>query len=636
MTTLASFSTRATARQAHLRILETTDLHAHAMAYDYFADRPSQTVGLSRVASLIKAAREEAANTLLFDNGDLLQGNPMGDYIAYERGVTDDAPHPMIAAMNTVGFDAATIGNHDFNYGVDYLRDCLSAASFDVVLANIATRQGPEPGADETLFKPYALLDREVIDGSGARHALRVGVIGLTPPQVMAWDRRHLEGRVTARDIIDTAEALVPRMRAEGAGLVVALSHSGIGSAERVPGSEHASVPLAAVPGIDVILTGHTHQLFPSRNFIGVPETDAARGLIHGKPAVMAGFWGSHLGVIDLLLERDGDSWSVADSHVETRPIARRNPDRSVTALVPDCAQVTSAVAQAHAETLDYIRRPIGHSDVTLQSYFALVSHDPSARVVSDAQRWYVERQLAGSDFAQLPLLSAAASFKAGGRGGPEYYTDVSAGSVALHHLADLYLYPNMLRAVKITGAELRGWLERSAGLFRQITPGEPDQALIDPEFPSYNFDAIDGISYRIDLSQPSRFTAYGVLRDATASRIVDLTYQGAPVADDMVFVVATNSYRASGGGEFPGASQDNIVYAAPDTNRDVLVRYFVEQGQVRPVHPPNWSFVPMPATSVLFDSSPAASAYLDSVEGLRIEPAGDGEPGFARFRIRL
>jgi len=636
LTLLHPYSANAAPNQAHLRIMETTDLHVHVFPYDYYADKPRDTVGLSRTASIIEGIRAEATNSLLVDNGDFLQGNPMGDYIAYERGMKEGDEHPVIQAMNVLGFDASTLGNHEFNYGLDFLMKSLARANFPVVCANVAKTMGSGPRGDETLLKPYVILDRTVTDGAGNAHPIKVGIIGFVPPQVMNWDRRHLEGSVQARDIIETAEAWVPQMREEGADIVIALSHSGIGSAQRTDGMENASVPLAEVSGIDALMTGHSHLVFPSPSYADFAGVDAEKGTIHGKPAVMGGFWGSHLGVIDLMLERDGNAWRVVSSASEARPISKRNEDRSITALVDDHQPVLDAVAKEHDETLAYVRRAVGKTAAPLHSYFALVADDPSVQIVSIAQRWYVEQMLAGTEHAGLPILSAAAPFKAGGRGGPEYFTDVPAGDVAIKNVADLYLYPNTVRAVRISGAELKGWLERSAGMFNQVTPGQADQVLLNPSFPSYNFDVIDGVTYQIDLSQPSRFGPKGELENPEATRIVDLMYDGKPVTDDMEFIIATNNYRAGGGGNFPGTGGATTVLEAPDTNRDVIVRFIVEQGTINPSADANWKFKPLPGTTVLFDTGPKASDYIGDVKGVTIEPAGDGPDGFARFRISL
>ncbi|MEL7104325.1 MAG: bifunctional 2',3'-cyclic-nucleotide 2'-phosphodiesterase/3'-nucleotidase [Pseudomonadota bacterium] len=636
LTALHPFSAHAAAGQAHLRIMETTDLHVHIFPYDYYGDRPVDTVGLARTAAHIADIRAEATNAMLLDNGDFLQGNPMGDYIAYERGMKAGDMHPMITALNALNFDAATIGNHEFNYGLDFLMNSMAGASFPVVLSNIAKQTGATPTADTTLFKPYVILDRTVTDGAGEARAIKVGLIGFTPPQVMNWDRKHLEGNVIARDILATARAYVPEMKEAGADIIIAMSHSGIGSANETDLMENASVPLASIDGIDAVLTGHSHLVFPSANYADFAAVDADAGTIHGKPATMGGFWGSHLGVIDLMLAYEAGTWRVLAHDVETRAISKRNEDRSITPLVDSNADVLASVQQDHDATLAYVRRAVGKTAAPLHSYFALVADDPSVQIVSIAQKWYISDMLAGTPYAGLPVLSAAAPFKAGGRGGPEYFTDVPAGDVAIKNVADLYLYPNTVRAVKVTGAEVRDWLERSAGMFNQVEPGKADQILLNPSFPSYNFDVIDGVRYQIDLSEPSKFDPKGELLDASANRIKNLTYDGAPVTDDMEFIIATNNYRASGGGDFPGAKGDTIIFEAPDTNRDVIVRYIVEQGTIEPTADANWTFAPMPGTSVLFDTGPAAAQYVDDVKGVVIEPAGDGDDGFARFRIGL
>ncbi len=241
-----------------------------------------------------------------------------------------------------------------------------------------------------------------------------------------------------------------------------------------------------------------------------------------------------------------------------------------------------------------------------------------------------------GTEWEGLPVLSAAAPFKAGGRGGPEYYTDVKAGDVAIKNVADLYLYPNTVRAVAINGAQVKDWLEMSAGIFNQVEAGKADQALINPAFPSYNFDVIDGVTYRIDLTEPAKYDPKGVLINASANRIVDLQFNGAPIDPSQKFVVATNNYRAGGGGNFPDIDSSVTILEAPDTNRDVIVRFIVDQGTINPSADANWNFKPVENTTVIFETGPAGQAYADDVSGVSIEPAGDGAEGFAKYRIKL
>ena len=633
---LHPFTTRAAPGQAHLRIMATTDLHMHVFPWDYYADQPCPTVGLARTAALALAARAEAANAVFLDNGDFLQGNPLGDYMALERGLGRGRTHPVLAAMKTAGIDAATLGNHEFNYGLDFLMEALEGAGFPVVSANLAKRLGQTPLDDETLVPPYTILDRQVIDGAGASHRLRLGVIGLAPPQVMVWDGSHLAGRIAARDMVEAAAAWVPRMRAEGCDLVVALAHCGIGGSDHHPGMEHAAVPLARLPGIDAIVLGHSHLVFPGPAHAATAEVDPVAGTICGKPAVMPGFWGSHLGLVDLLVERQDEGWRILAQEAEARAICGPPPLYPPAPGTDPLPEVLAAAEADHAAALAYVRRPVGRSRVPLQSYFALVADDPSVRIVAEAQRDYVARMLSATEHADLPVLSAAAPFKTGGRGGPENFTDVAAGSLAIRNVADLYIYPNKIRAVRVTGAELRDWLERAVGVFRQVVPGLADQPLLDPDFASYNFDVIAGVTYEVDLSQPAKFDPTGVLRNPGTQRVQGLAFGGRPIADDDVFAIATNSYRAAGGGNFPGAGGDTVILEGPDTNRDVLLRYVSDRDEIDPTGPPGWRFRPLPGTSVLFETGPGAMLHLAGLGGLRAEPAGETDDGFLLFRLHL
>ncbi len=619
----------AAAADLKLRILETTDLHMNLLAYDYYQDKPTTEYGLARTVSLIKAARAEAKNSLLFDNGDLLQGSPMGDWVARVQPLRVGAVHPAYKVLNAIGVDAANIGNHEFNYGLPFLRQAIAGANFPYVSANVHVDDGDgNPANDAHAFNPWVILDRRFTDEAGAAHTLKIGVIGFVPPQIMVWDRQQLEGRLTVRDIQETARRLVPQVRAAGADLVVLIPHSGFERGETPRFAENSVARLTEVPGVSAILFGHSHGEFPGAFFAKYPKVDTTRGTINGVPAVMPGRWGDHLGVIDLVLRQVDGRWQVADSRAALRPIFDRATRQPLADADP---MVATLVADEHAATLAYVRGAVGRSSAPITSYFAQVADDPSVQIVAQAQLAYARRALAGTEFERLPLLSAAAPFKAGGRMGWTYYTDIPAGPLSIRHVADLYIYPNTLKAVRVPGATVREWLERSAGQFRRIDPAGPAvQPLIDGRFRTYNFDTIDGVSYQIDVTQPSRYDPDGKLVAPGARRIVNLQYQGQPLDDAARFIVVTNNFRAAGGGAVPGLDGRNIVVDAPDENREALVQYMRASDMLNPTADGNWRILPVPGVRLRFDSGAGAIAHLPRYPQIRlVKDNGDGSATF-------
>lgn len=648
----------AAAARARLRVIATTDLHTHLMPFDYFAQRPAPGLGLAPAAGLAARLAAEAARgggaALLVDNGDFLQGAPLGDFVALERGLAAGETHPMIAAMNAAGYDAATLGNHDFDYGPAFLEAALAGARFPVVSANAVLRPGAGPRQDRTLLPPWTIVERSLPGAAdGAPRRLRVGLIGFLPPQTAVWNAKHLDGRLVVRDIVETARARVPELREAGAEVVIALAHSGIGPDAHAPGMENAAVPLALVPGIDAIVAGHSHLLFPSALFRGRAGLSARRGTIHGRPAAMAGAWGAHLGVLDLALAPAPDpapgadpaagaclpapgGWRAAGGRGAVRPVARRGPAGAARAAAPPAPAVLAAAAPWHDETQAYLRRPVGRSLRPISSHFALVAPDPCMALIAAAQIAHVTARLRGTEHEGLPVLAAVSPFKAGGRAGPAFYTDIPAGVLTMRDIADLYLYPNQIRALRLTGAEVVAWLERAAGQFARVAPGAQDAPLIDPDFPSHHFDVMHGLTYAIDLAAPARHGPEGELRDPAASRIRDVRLAGRPLDPDAALIVATNDYRAAGGGRFPGAGAGRVVLAGAETNRALLAAWIAAQGAIDPVAPEVWRFRPMPGTTAVFDTGPGAERHLPALAGRAIAPAGPGPGGFARFRLAL
>ncbi|MBO8156140.1 MAG: bifunctional 2',3'-cyclic-nucleotide 2'-phosphodiesterase/3'-nucleotidase [Bacillaceae bacterium] len=617
-----------------LRLLETTDIHTNLVNYDYYQDKPTDAFGLIKTAQLIKEARQEVDNSLLFDNGDLIQGSPLGHYVAKVDTLESGETHPVYKVMNELKYDAGNIGNHEFNYGLDFLHTSLEGSAFPYVNANVYVDDGDDdPSNDQNMYDPYVILKRTVVDGDGEEHEINVGVIGFTPPQIMQWDKANLEGKVIAKDIVETAEKFIPEMKEEGADIIVAIPHSGIGSMERGEMEENATYDLSKVEGIHAILFGHSHSVFPSDSYAGIEGADIEKGTLNGVPSVMPGYWGSHLGIIDLTLQLTDGKWEVVDGKSEVRGIT----DEEGNPVVEADQELYELIEEDHLATIDYVRGPVGKTTAPINSYFAQVLDDPSIQIVTNAQKWYVENYIQGTEYDGIPVLSAGAPFKAGTRGNPDYYTDIPAGEIAIKNVADLYLYPNTVQAVLVNGSELREWLEMSAGQFNTIDPNKSEeQSLVNMNFRSYNYDVIDGVEYQIDVTQPPRYDAEGNLVNPDSHRIVNLMYKGETVTEDHQFIVATNNYRASGGGHFPGFGDSiEVVVESPDENRQAIINYIRENGTINPSADMNWSFKPIAGdVNITFESSPKAKKYAENMGNIEFVDTLDN--GFAKYSIDL
>lgn len=620
-----------------LRLMATADLHAHIMPYSYAADRPLPTVGLARTATLIRAARAEADNAMLFDNGDFLEGALLGEQARLGGRSPQADRHPVIAAMNHVGYDAATIGNHDFSHGVPFLERALAGAAFPVVSANSARALGRSPLDDQPFLPPVTLLRRTLHNRDGDRAAIAVGVIGLLPPSVARWEGRATEGRIATRDLLEAARHWVPQLRSMGADLVVALCHSGLGDGEDRPGQENAALALSALDGIDAIVAGHTHRLFPGPEATPpLPGADPVRGSLCGKPAVMPGFWGSHLGLIDLVLDRTVAGWRVADFATALRPIAAHGRRGGVRPLVATDPGLGSLMRASHRAALKAIRQPVGLSARPLHSYFARIEPSAALDLVHRAQLSWLDSVADGLGLGHLPRLSAASPMKCGGLGGPAHFTDVPAGQIALRHISDLYAFPNTAAAVIATGAMLRDWLERAAAQFARLAPGRTDQPLFDPDMPAYNFDTIAGLSYAIDPMAAPRFASDGAPVAGAPGRIRDLMFQGRPLDDGARFLVATNNFRAAGGGNFAGLGPAATVLDSADSLRDILRAHVAAGGGGNSAPPaPFWRLLPLPVgTAAWFDTGPVAAAHLSGLAKGPVTPLGLTGDGFLRCRL--
>ena len=637
---------------ATLALLETTDLHANVRGYDYYKLADDPTYGFDRVATLIRQARAEFPNTMLLDDGDTIQGTPLSDYQALVQPVTCDQTVAIYKVMNLLGYDGGGIGNHEFNYGLPYLSqvtgNTFNAAgmpepsahkkcagpNFPQVLANVMSAKSKTP-----LFKPYTTITREITattsDGRTMHAPLRVGIIGFTPPRIMVWDKRHLENRVYTQGVKETAEQYIPEMRTKGADLVVVISHSGLDSSTYSPTMEHGNYYLAQVPGVDALLMGHSHQVFPNASStvpqFNLPNVDKVRGTVYGVPAVMAGMWGNTLGVIKFELNWNGQAWVVDKTKTVVEARSARKPDQ--TYVDPD-PTVAAAIAVEHNEAVAYVKTPVGSTDFRMTTYFADVGEPTAIEIVNQAQADYVAAYVKANmpEYATLPVLSISAPFKSG-FGGANDFTDIAAGDLAINNAADLYLYPNTVHAVKVNGAGIKVWLETAARRFNQINPAKTEDQTLISNVPGYNFDMFTSpdIQYEIDVRQP------------TNRRIKNLTYKGQPISPTQDFIVATNNYRASGGGNVPVLDGGATIFQSPDTNREVLIAYVKSlkrlTRQANGSHR-SWRFTKVAmAGNVIFLSAQnrltdAQAAGLTNISVLR--PDDGGGKGMAVYRIDL
>ena len=641
-----------------LRILATTDLHMQLVGFDYCADRPEESGALTRLAHLIALARTEAeaegADLLLLDNGDALQGTPMGDVAA-----TLDGVHPLMQAFAHLRYDAIGLGNHDFSFGIPRLERILNDAPCPVICSNLDR-------LDPSLLpqiRPETVLQRGPPEAP-----IRIGVFSVIPPQTVLWEAEHLQGRVVIDDILACADRRARALKAQGCDLVLALAHTGLDRDSAEPGMENAAIPLAALPAIDVMIAGHTHLRLPHDQHPGLSEAEARAGRVKGKPVVMPGAYGSHLGVIDLELElapdpaAPGSTAPGSTAPDPAAPAARRRWQlrQARTALraaaaVPEEPVLRRRLAPHHDTTRVACSIPAGHSRVPLHSHFALIGHDRALAMVAAAQAAALRPLVAGTEHEGLPILSAAAPAKCGGRGGPRNFTDVPAGPLTQRHIADLCPYPNDLRAVIVNGAQIRAWLEQAAALFHRIAPGTRAAELVDRRRAAHDFDVLFGLDYVIDLSQPdlsqpdqdradqdradqNRADHRAAAAAATTGRIRALCHDGRPVRPDQRFIVAISNYRVSGGGNFAALYRARELPLPRMPVRDVLNRYLQGSLPSDPLErlPMPWRFAPVPGSSALLRTGPAARAHLSELHGRGIEDRGLDEDGFLQLLLPL
>jgi len=553
-----------------VRLLQTSDLHTNIRAWDYFTGQQDAKRGLAKVATLVRQARAENPDcNLLIDTGDTLQGTPLGTYYA----LVDNAPqHPMAVAMNELRYDAMALGNHEFNYGLGVLDKFKGEVGFPLLGANIRkSADGSEA------FTPYLL--KEVC-------GVKVGLLGLVTPGVTTWERPENIPGLRFDDPLATAREYVPRLRQAGADMVVVAIHSGpdkqptgsvsnpvswledYGDATKwvdrgnLPGENQAVQIAQQVGGIDVLLTGHTHQPIPKMLLTGPQGQDVL--------LIQPNRWGSHLGLVDLSLLYVDGRWTV--NH-------KNSVLRAVDATVEEDARVTELTRAYHEKTLSYVSTKIGTTRAAFEGGYA-------ARYVDSALADLINavQESAAAESGHPVDFSLAAIFTDEGR--------LPAGDVTLCDAYSIYIYDNTLYVMEINGSILRRALELDATYFVQWNANAPPDAS-KPElakvstFANYNWDLYSRISYGFDLSKPA------------GQRLTHLRFNGVDVRDDQVFRIAINNYRATGGGGYAMFREGTVLWTSADGVRDYIARYIQSHPDLDPheVNVCNFSMAPDPYT---------------------------------------
>ena len=575
---------------AVLAVLETTDVHSNVLGYDYYKLAPDPSFGLDRTATLIAAARKEFANTLLLDNGDTIQGTALADYQALVAPLPCDQVLGIYKVMNQLGVEGGGIGNHEFNYGLGYLsqvtgsrfevdgvdpaRPRCAGPAFPQVLANVYSSK-----THKQLFAPYRIIAKQVsaLDANGkpVSATLKVGIIGFTPPTIVDWDKRWLDGKVYTEGIRETAMKYIPQMRAEGADLVIAISHGGLDDSPYSPTMENGNYHLSKVPGIDAMLIGHSHQVFPNAAStvaqFKLAGVDKAAGLVNGVPTTMANLWGKHLGVIGLHLKYDGAHWVVDKRQTTVEARGAQLADKSFVAADP---AIAALVAAEHAATIAYVKTPVGASEYRMSSYFADVGDMSAIAVVNQAQADYVATLREGEPAAVCVAAGAVDGVGVQERLGRRQRFHRCAGRQPGAEQRGR-LVPVSEFAVRGEGRRRRpeGVAGARGGALQYDRSGQGGGAGAGQSVASR---AITSTRLRRAMS-----VTRSISRSPSGKRIGKLAYRGKPVEPAQQFIVATNNYRASGGGGFPGLDGSKTVLASPDANRDVLIAYIKASKQL-------------------------------------------------------
>ncbi|MFF9169072.1 MULTISPECIES: bifunctional metallophosphatase/5'-nucleotidase [unclassified Streptomyces] len=537
-----------------LTVMGTTDLHGHVFNWDYFkdaeyADKAGNAMGLARISTLVNQVRAEKGreNTLLLDAGDTIQGTPLTYYYAKVDPITaaGGPVHPMAAAMNAIGYDAAALGNHEFNYGIETLRRFEEQLDFPLLGANAVDAKTLRPA-----FPPFVMKTFRV---KGAR-PVKVAVLGLTNPGIAIWDKAYVQGKLAFPGLEEQAAKWVPKLRSMGADVVIVSAHSGTSGTssygDQVPYVENAAANVAQkVPGIDAILVGHAHLEIPE---LRVVNEQTGKTVVLSEPLCFA----ERLTLFDIELVFRRGCWEVESVAASLRD----------SKTVADDPRITQLLEQQHAKVVAYVNQVVGKATATLTTVDARYTDAPIIDLITKVQEDVVKAALAGTQYASLPVIAQASPFSR--------TSQIPAGDVTIRDLSSLYVYDNTLVAKLMTGAQVRAYLEYSAEYFVQTAPG----AVVDVEKltnangrPDYNYDYVSGLRYDIDIAQPA------------GSRIKNLTFGGAPLDDAQQFVLAVNNYRANGGGAFPFVASAKELWSESTEIRTRIAEWVTAKGVLDP-----------------------------------------------------
>ncbi len=597
-----------------VRLLATTDLHMQLLGHDYIRDEKLPHHGLAGLATLIAQARAQAQARnmacLLFDNGDLLQGAALGTVCA---ALPVDQAHPIVASLNTLSYDAIGLGNHDLDHGLAYPQAIAQQLSCPVIASNLSLTQ---PGA----FAQAALLTCNAPRPSSTNRTpapgLRIGVLSLLPDKTSLWNRQTLKGRGTVLPARATLANVSRSLRAQGADVIVLLAHMGVEDILHDMLPSQAEGAENGPRDFDAIIAGHTHRRLPGRDHAGLCKVDEIGGALADRPAIMPGFDGSDLAVLDLSLARTGDGpWQITGHRSQLRQ------NTGTTAAHP---AVTAALKPVHDATRTRFSHPVGHVDRDLHNFFSLIVPTNTCALLARAKYMLVRDALTGTADQALPLLAASSAHTAGGRAGPDNYLHIPKGPLLQRHLAGLNPFANEICGLRVTGADLRAWLEHAAGIFHHLDHTNTTQPLYRADRPAFDFDTIFGLDYSYDLTR------------RPGARLAHLRYKGRDVPDTQRFILATTTFRAAGGGggaQFP----DNDIACLAQKPLSEVFRVLLGGNDLRAVLTARpWRFdLPQPMRTIV-RTAPAALNHLHDIARFAPVELGPDSEGFTRLQLTL